>query len=616
MIVFLHSKFNQNMNSKIDPYALPDPIIHSISDELFKNYDTELNDPEKTNQVESTLPILKIDSNPQTKLNVSHENLPQFSNIKSSPPNFDGKRVRRVSFSNEMGQINQMMENFNPSIIDKNLDNLLPSGTFPDIGITLKSGSFGDFSQNDNSNIVRENLSFDSLGVEPTNLESLPEFVPNSIPLTSLDFNDPTVLPDLPRLPVFNIDTNNQNNENSNNKNELNKGNAGVLRFSNRPGTDLTSVTDIMISGDFNDSSLLPQIPSQNSDLMLIAPELGSISSSGNLPNIVPRTDFGHVDVNGLSQRNCKICDRPVEFDGLFANGDYFHRTCAKCPHCGIQLAPPKCVLFKEKLYCVSCAEMKCELKKCSICNLPLDGFQKELTLSKINQTIHTNCLCCYECSRNLAKGQQEILEDKILCRRCASCAKQRICAKCNQYIVGNFVHCHKKYYHPDHFTCLICNKIIFGNDYKIHHNRIFCSTHSSYFQQHCSYCKRALYLTDEMLLKWKGKLFHKVCFVCRVCGCDLLPEHTKSFHSRPHCEECFKRRKSESSTGFGSQTKKHIPEVAQERRIRYMNDGVKIVMPVYETKNQFLENVEVDDIDDDFHEMKLTAFEKVKLAD
>ena len=513
----------------MDPYSLPESLHQSLSTDA----------------------LVEIDSNPvQNHEGISEQRSFQ-NNLRIDPnaPKPENRRFSLVSgFSPDMPQFAENDMNF------KDLPPELDSSTFRD-----NFGSMGDIT---------------------TNLASLPEFDPGTIPLSNFDLNDPAALPELPAFPEFNLD----------NK----RPHAPVPKFSTHRNHDLTSVTDMLLSGDLDkDLANLPQIPSQSLEDSIIAPEMGSFSSSGYLPQVVPRAQESNVNSDGLLTRNCKICDRPVEFDGLFANGYYFHRTCARCPKCQIQLAPPNCVLFKDKLFCVNCAQKKDELKLCPICNLPLDGFQKELTIAKLNIAIHTNCLCCYECSRNLAKGQQEILSGKILCKRCANVAKQRVCGKCNQPIVGEFKFCHKKYYHPEHFVCLICNVILHGNNYKMHHNKLLCSKHSAYFQQHCAYCKRALYLTDELLIKWKGKLYHKVCFVCRVCGCELFPEQAKSFHCRPHCEACYRKRKSEEIIGIDHKSQHHIPSVSRERRQKYMEDGINVRPPKYgNKKEQFLEVV------------------------
>lgn len=356
---------------------------------------------------------------------------------------------------------------------------------------------------------------------------------------------------------------------------------------------------------DFEDSIT----PTELSDKFTIIP-------ANNINDLVPQSDVSKVEINGQAPqlalnsegipiRTCEICRQIVDFDGLFANGLYYHKTCAKCFTCGVQIQPQICAYLTDVLVCTDCAKCSSvrslinasqpteKLPHCSICNEVINGIKSFITLDN-NIFVHTNCLSCYECSKVIIKGQQKILNGKILCRKCFTYASEKICSVCHESILGDFVRCHKKFYHKEHFTCSVCKSILHGNNYIMHHNKLFCPSHGTYFTDHCAFCKKPLYLTDEEKIRFNGKIYHTVCFVCRVCGCDLSPETAKLYHNRPHCINCFKRRTEERNEQFmEDETKKHkhYPQNSINRITKYMNEGIVVILPQYESKeDRFLE--------------------------
>ncbi|OHT08774.1 hypothetical protein TRFO_22601 [Tritrichomonas foetus] len=586
----------------VDPYALPDynemsSPLRNETNVVFQQDDIEISMNNSNLEKGKILP------------SQSHHLIETLKNYIPS-----SAKERRVSFNTDT--IFEQYSNMN--IMPSELDNPLPSGTFPDFSNTI------DVSDNNKDVFLMKD------SISPTDLDSLPDYVvPDNL---ALHFEDPTILPDLPRLPTFNFDPGNMNipsslmtrysktginsKRNVNNQNNDNNNNS---QNRNSQIRELNSVTDLLLSDGFDNQMNLPQIPSTTSIGPMIAPESvsGSNGSSGNLPKVIQTIDDSEVNADGLPIRNCSICDRPVEFDGLFANGLYFHKTCANCFNCSTHIQPPKVIIFKEKLYCMDCSKSRNNINICKICNLPLDGLIKEIKINEFTQTkIHSYCLSCYECSRSLGKGQEEIINDTIFCKRCAQVIKNRKCVKCQEIIVGEFIKKHKKYYHPDHFSCINCTKLLYGNNYIIHHNKILCSSCGLYYMQHCQQCKQALYLTDEPLLKWRGKLYHKACFTCRVCGCDLLHDKAISFHRRPHCESCFNQRTFEFSIST-SKMNHHLHSIKNmiERRKKLEYEGVKIFYPEYsDQRDRFIEEIVDTDAESSENDSKLFPFETLKL--
>ncbi|OHS98187.1 hypothetical protein TRFO_09060 [Tritrichomonas foetus] len=353
----------------------------------------------------------------------------------------------------------------------------------------------------------------------------------------------------------------------------------------------------------------LPQLPVQPS--LDSIPSLEGRASSGNLPEIIVPSSFP-IDAEGIPVNTCEICRQPIEYDGLFANGIYYHKSCAKCSICRCQVEEPKCAYLKDNLCCLNCVSKnnyntnvlrKSQgrsssqdsfngFKKCMVCDEILDGTKSFDTIND-ELYVHSNCLSCYECSKIIMKGQQKKMNNKIFCRRCYAVVRERICDICKEPTIGDFVKCHKKFYHREHFKCSVCEEILKGNNYVIHHNKLFCPTHGQFYTSHCAFCKGSLFSTNEERIRFSGKTYHTVCFICRVCGVELKQTNAKLFHSRPHCQECYNRRIRETSSGNEQKRHHHYPNQAQERRTRFKEDGMKVTLPVYtKPNNRFLEKV------------------------
>lgn len=471
------------------------------------------------------------------------------------------KMNRRVSLSGD--------EEFGLADMPSELENPLQSGMLPSPPIDLPSGF----------NLPLPNM---GNGMIPTNFDDFPSIAPsnlmfennNSILMANGgDENDNQfAISDLPQLQFP------YPNSNMNQDTEIN---------------NLNSVSDMMLSVDsFPDQErILPEIPIQSS--MESLPELmpqefiSSNNSSGNIMLLPANIAENPVNADGIPVRKCEICRRPIEYDGLFAFGNYYHKSCAQCSKCKQRIDTKKCAFIKDQLVCLKCAKRNGELDNCNVCYQTLDGTTKEIEIPEFETKIHNHCLTCYECNRSMVKGHV-VFGNYILCKKCYNEVNEKKCCTCNEPIVGNCIHKFQRYYHPSHFTCHTCHVILKGNNYITHHNDVYCPQHGQKFLDRCQYCKQFLYLTNEDLTKWKGKIYHRACFKCRICGVELSPNMTKNYNGRPHCSICYSKRKAEEEENTKSRTHRHIPEEADDRRKRFKNGNYKVFeFPQYTPKSE-----------------------------
>lgn len=286
-----------------------------------------------------------------------------------------------------------------------------------------------------------------------------------------------------------------------------------------------------------------------------------------------PIIEATEVKGNEVLIRECASCFKPIESMELFCDGKYFHEHCLTCQKCHSNLTN-SCVSYKGLYFCHKCIH---GLTKCDVCNEVISPKSKLVHMDTRNY--HQDCYRCNVCSKLTKPGSSIINEGNIYCDKCFSA--QPKCYKCNNPISDDYHFHNHRYFHIDHFRCEVCNELLKGCNYIVHHGKFLCPNHGQIYRTSCDFCKVSINVEEKQLL-WHRKLYHLDCFVCRVCGCALTPQTTKSFHNRPHCCNCYKlRNENEKQNG-----NKHVPMESKYRRQEFSRKGIEIIgEPTYVTR-------------------------------
>ena len=318
-------------------------------------------------------------------------------------------------------------------------------------------------------------------------------------------------------------------------------------------------------------------------------------ATQGLAPPVYDEEDTGRVSpefhgfrdmdkTEGSMSRQCAICQVVIEGPGIVANGRYYHQTCVKCAGCGIMVSNGNAVLCRDQFLCRFCAQRKPDTKRCDVCGMMIEKPDVEVAISGLPPR-HKDCLACYLCGKKMRKGEERVVEGVTVCGMCSVQAPK--CAKCDERIFGAYVKNHGKFYHPEHWTCSVCGKVLSPTIYIMHHNKPLCLEHGEIYRTTCAFCKRHFQFGELDKIKWKKKYYHVNCFVCRVCGVDLTMNKCKSIHGRPHCRECFSQRVKDGDCNGDGRTvgkhKHHHPMEAVERMEHYRTAfGRTIIHPIY----------------------------------
>lgn len=141
------------------------------------------------------------------------------------------------------------------------------------------------------------------------------------------------------------------------------------------------------------------------------------------------------------------------------------------------------------------------------------------------------------------------------------------ICNFCREPIKSQYVEFDGKFYHPIHFLCDNCSRVIGTEPYYIKDNHKYCNKcYLEEFAPKCAYCGDPV---EGEYIIYNGKEYHKFCYEfkvalrCALCGeviqgeylVDYWGNHYHKDHETDHhqCEYCG-RFISEAITGGGTQ--------------------------------------------------------------
>jgi len=203
-------------------------------------------------------------------------------------------------------------------------------------------------------------------------------------------------------------------------------------------------------------------------------------------------------------------------------SGDkHYHHHCMKCATCGDPLRGTY-FTYMDKLICEK--DYKDTQKTCSECGVTISGVYYTLDNEKI--------VCEADYKSQLGN-----------------------CQKCGLVVEGRIMKVSGSLFHPDCFTCTVCQKSMVGVPFSLDDDKkIYCA--EDYQRKHasiCSACSQPILPrageTSAPRLRAMGRDFHPACFKCQDCslvldsripGCECYP-----LGDTPLCGDCNRKRQS-----------------------------------------------------------------------
>jgi len=289
-----------------------------------------------------------------------------------------------------------------------------------------------------------------------------------------------------------------------------------------------------------------------------------------------------------LTCPNCVVCGELVDGDGVVMKEEeqvdkekeerVYHSHCLTCSFC-TNTIEGKFYTQSGKIVCGACAAKQVEDKVCEVCDKAIDG---DCLMSK-GKHFHQDCMKCSVCGDSL-RGTYFTCQDKLICEKdyqetqqtCSECGSvisgpyytldnDRVvceqdykkmlgnCERCGSVVEGKILKVSGGFYHPDCFTCVVCEMSLVGVSFSLDDDKnVYCS--EDYRKKHaavCSACSQHIVPktgeTTAARLRALGRDFHPECFKCEDCGMLLDSRKPGSecypVNNTPLCMQCSKNR-------------------------------------------------------------------------
>jgi len=259
----------------------------------------------------------------------------------------------------------------------------------------------------------------------------------------------------------------------------------------------------------------------------------------------------------------CPVCGLLVAGDGIIlrgvkgdeqGDGRTFHTECLNCDDCGANVAGGAVFTRGDHILCGQCGGTEEPGEECGRCGEKIVG---DCLLSG-DTHYHHHCMKCAVCEEGL-RGTYFTYMDQLICEKCYR-ETQKQCSECGEMIGGTYytldndkIVCEADYrkqlgncqkcglvvegrimkvsgmlFHPDCFTCSVCQKNMVGIPFSLGEDKqIYCA--EDYQKKHaatCSACGEAILPkpgeSSAPRLRALGKDFHPLCFKCQDCSVVL----------------------------------------------------------------------------------------------
>jgi len=147
-----------------------------------------------------------------------------------------------------------------------------------------------------------------------------------------------------------------------------------------------------------------------------------------------------------------------------------------------------------------------------------------------MSNTYHTECFLCKSCKTKLTGREFYCVEDEPFCEPCYMDSLEE-CVTCAQKITERILRAQGCSYHPECFTCSVCNKNLDSVPFTMDAtNQIHCvECYQLKFSPRCASCQKLILPENEkgetVHIVSMQKNFHVNCYRCEDCSILLSSE-------------------------------------------------------------------------------------------
>lgn len=175
-------------------------------------------------------------------------------------------------------------------------------------------------------------------------------------------------------------------------------------------------------------------------------------------------------DYQQLFSPKCAACQEPILDKVTIALEQTFHPEHFVCAYCGCQFDVDDGFHEKDgKPYCKN-DFFELFANKCAGCNLPITANY----ITALSVQWHPDCFVCHDCHCPFADGKFFDIDGLPYCEIHYHARRGSLCAVCRQPIIGKCTTAMFRKFHPDHFTCTYCLKVL-SKSFKEENDKPYC---------------------------------------------------------------------------------------------------------------------------------------------
>eukprot|EP01105_Mastigella_eilhardi_P022111 TRINITY_DN5418_c0_g1_i1.p1 TRINITY_DN5418_c0_g1~~TRINITY_DN5418_c0_g1_i1.p1 ORF type:complete len:496 (-),score=140.39 TRINITY_DN5418_c0_g1_i1:83-1540(-) len=252
----------------------------------------------------------------------------------------------------------------------------------------------------------------------------------------------------------------------------------------------------------------------------------------------------GHIycehDFTDLFTPRCFTCQKPVTDQIIRFQERVYHPEHFACADCGTKLRGQKYVEDENEPVCLACKtnRMKNQVARkgeiCARCKKPIVG---EFIVLK-GQKIHPEHYRCEDCGADFIGGNCREFDNAYYCEDCYKKKLLSTCGRCRKPIAGRSVTALGRVFHPECFTCAVCNQPFPNSKFFEMEGKAYCEFHyQKLFGKPCAKCGKQVFKEGIDVC---GKTYHPDCFVCSGCNGALNQKKMYSWEGKPMCKACY----------------------------------------------------------------------------
>jgi len=169
-------------------------------------------------------------------------------------------------------------------------------------------------------------------------------------------------------------------------------------------------------------------------------------------------------------------------------------------------------------------------------------GFgPKEQMINSNGEMLCSECFVCAQCFQPFEDGLFYTFEGTKYCEHCFQVLFAPCCGKCEEFIVGRVIKAMNNNWHPECFTCEICNTPLADVGFVKNAGRALCRpchNREKAMGMGKLICYKSNTVIDGEPLWFKGHPYWPYHFNCSRCGCELTAE-ARELHGELFCLPC-----------------------------------------------------------------------------